>query len=48
MHCTNHINENYVQRLVELIEILTEIHFVHPQTFGADVYFLHTTYRLHF
>ena len=38
MHCTDHINEHYVQMLVELKEISTKKYFHTPPKLSALIY----------
>ena len=38
IHCTDHINENYVQMLVELKEISNEMHVYKPPEISAPIY----------
>ena len=37
-HCIDHINEEYVQMLVQLKEILNKIHFCMPPELSAPIY----------
>ena len=39
---------HYLCMLVKIKEILKKMYFVHPQTFSAILYYVHTIYRLIF